>query len=95
MTTEMTTTTEMIETIDGLKYLRAPFTIEDRPLPWQERGLTYTASGYGKKIPSSRVVRLPNGQTRRIYVTIFSNSGTAWINVAGETFVIVREYLAN
>lgn len=33
-------------------------------LPWQEAGLQYTASGYGHKIPTARMVRLPgdNGE---------------------------------
>ena len=46
-------------------------------LPWQERGLSYTASGYGSKIPTSRMVRVDN-RWRRVYCTIYSNIGTCW-----------------
>ena len=50
------------------------------PLWWQKRGLSYTRSGYGRRIPTSRMVRLPGEtQWRRVYVCIFSNSGTAYV----------------
>ena len=68
--------------------LEEPYTIEDRPLWWHERGLSQTASGYGKRLTSSRVVRLASGQARRIYVTCYSNNGTAWINHAGARRII-------
>jgi hypothetical protein len=48
------------------------------PLWWQKQGLMYTASGYGKKIPSHWVTYW-KGQRRRVYITIWSNSGVAWI----------------
>lgn len=51
-------------------------------LPWQEKGLQYTASGYGRKIPTQYMVHL-NGKWRRVYCAIFSNSGTLYI---GEYF---------
>jgi len=50
------------------------------PLWWQKRGLSYTRSGYGRRIPTSRMVRLPGeDRWRRVYVCIFSNSGTAYV----------------
>ena len=30
-----------------------------RRLPWQEAGLSYTASGYGRKIPTEWLIRIP------------------------------------
>lgn len=63
----------------------------DNPLPWQRAGLQQTASGYGKRLTSSRCVRLSDGRVRRIYVTQFSNSGTAWINLDGKSFVVVDD----
>ena len=51
---------------------------KESPLWWQERGLSYTASGYGRKIPTRYMVRL-NGKWRRVYCAIFSNSGTLYI----------------
>jgi hypothetical protein len=65
------------------------YKIEDKPLWWHDRGLSQTASGYGLKLTSPRVVRLSDGRVRRVYVTCFSNIGTSWITVDGEK-VIVR-----
>ena len=47
-------------------------------LPWQKAGLSFTSSGYGKRIPTSRQVRL-NGHWRRVYCCCFSNSGTCFV----------------
>lgn len=60
-------------------------------LPWQKRGLSYTASGYGRKIPTTRQVRV-NGRWRRVYCCIFSNSGTLYIE-QGKTndWIVVEE----
>lgn len=71
-----------------VRYLPEPYTILDRPLWWHLYGLTQTASGYGRKLTSSRCVRLSNGRLRRIYVTAFSNSGTAWIVLNGLRHVV-------
>jgi hypothetical protein len=75
---------------NGLSYLERPYEVIDRPLAWQSAGLQQTASGYGRKLTSARIVRLPDGRERRIYVTIFSNIGTAWITLDGKR-VIVRD----
>jgi hypothetical protein len=48
------------------------------PLWWQEKGLQYTATGYGSRIPSSYMVKY-NGRWRRVYVCIYGNAGTAYI----------------
>lgn len=48
------------------------------PLWWQERGLQFTATGYGARIPSRYMVKY-NGRWRRVYVACFSNSGSAYI----------------
>lgn len=51
-----------------------------RPLPWQKLGLTYTKTGYGRRIPTQHMARLP-GTTRwrRVFVCVFGNAGTAYI----------------
>ena len=47
---------------------------------WQKQGLSYTASGYGKKIPTSRMVKLPGSpRWRRVYCCIYSNIGTCYV----------------
>lgn len=64
------------------------YVIEERPLPWQLDGLQQTRSGYGARLTTSRVVRLPDGKVRRIYATQFSNNGTCWIVLDGVKYVV-------
>ena len=40
--------------------------IIEKPLEWQKRGLSYTATGYGKRIPTRWMVRF-NGKLRRFF----------------------------
>ena len=50
------------------------------PLPHHKLGLQYTASGYGRRIPSEWMVKLPgSNRWRRVYVCIYSNTGTAYV----------------
>ena len=67
----------------AIKYLSEPYEIVDRPLAFHTAGLQQTASGYGMKLTSSRCVRLPDGRVRRIYITQYSNAGSAWITLDG------------
>lgn len=69
----------------------APYSrISRRPLPWQVQGLQYTATGYGRKIPTDYVIQRANErQWRRVYCTCYSNSGTLWIRVGGVDFAEV------
>lgn len=65
------------------------YTVNDRPLPWQRAGLQQTASGYGNKLTTSRVVCLPGERRyRRVYITRWGNAGTAWITIKGETYIV-------
>lgn len=59
----------------------------DSPLWWHERGLSYTASGYGRKIPTRNKIR-HNGRLKRIYCCIFSNAGTCYILDKGEWLIL-------
>jgi hypothetical protein len=62
---------------------------KDSPLWWQEQGLSYTASGYGRKIPTRHMVRLPgNKRWRRVYCCIFSNAGTCYVDTPNGWVVI-------
>lgn len=65
-------------------YLDRPYEVIDRPLWWHKQGRQQTKSGYGAKLTSSRCVQLPDGRVRRIYVTCYSNAGSAWIMLDGE-----------
>jgi len=51
-----------------------------RPLWWQVAGLSFTASGYGKRIPTQYMVRFPGERRwRRVYCCVFSNAGTCFV----------------
>ena len=63
---------------------------KDKPLWWHERGLQYTASGYGSRIPTARMVQLPGSKRwRRVYCCIWSNSGTCYVE-QGNDWVVIR-----
>lgn len=68
--------------------LDEPYEVIDRPLWFHLQGLQQTATGYGRKLTSSRCVTLPDGRVRRIYITIYSNAGTAWIVLDGKRRII-------
>lgn len=59
----------------------------DAPLWWHEKGISYTASGYGEKIPTRRKVKAW-GRYYRVYCRIFSNIGTCYIIACGKIFII-------
>ena len=61
--------------------------VKEKLLQWQRLGLSYTRSGYGKKIPTTKVIKYQN-RWYRIYCCIFSNIGTAYILVKGESIVV-------
>lgn len=47
---------------------------------WQEKGLSYTSTGYGRRIPTTWMVKLPDSRRwRRVYCCIFSNIGTCYV----------------
>lgn len=62
----------------------------DVPLDHHKRGLSYTATGYGAAIPSRTMVLL-NGRWRRVYVRIYSNSGTAYLKTGPGEVITVQE----
>lgn len=62
------------------------------PMRHHKLGRMWSASGYGKRIPSEWLVKF-NGKWRRVYVICYSNSGTAYIGRHGtDSFMIVSEY---
>lgn len=48
------------------------------PLWWQVQGLSFTASGYGARIPTRWMVKF-NGRWRRVYCRVYSNYGRCYI----------------
>lgn len=67
---------------------------KESPLWWQDEGLSYTATGYGSRIPTRHMIRF-NGKWRRVYCRIYSNSGTLYIGRLTDTGenIFVREYM--
>ena len=63
----------------------------EKPLWWHKRGLMFTATGYGSKIPTTKML-LWRGRKYRIYCCIWSNSGTCYI-CAKEGKYIVHDYM--
>ena len=57
------------------------------PLSWQNRSLSYTASGYGKRIPTHHMVRF-NDKWRRVYCCIYSNIGTCYIGKLSDGLIV-------
>jgi hypothetical protein len=55
-----------------------PLETVEKPLWWQLRGLSYTSTGYGPKIPTSYMVK-HNNRMKRVYCRIYSNSGSLFI----------------
>ena len=58
-----------------------------KPLPWQLQGLMYTASGYGSKIPTIKMIKY-NNRMYRVYCHIYSNAGTCYVIIKGEKVII-------
>jgi len=62
---------------------------KDAPMAHHLQGLQYTRSGYGRKIPTSRMVRLPSAKRwRRVYCAIFSNIGTCYVQSGSDWIVL-------
>lgn len=60
-----------------------------KPLWWQEKGLSFTATGYGARIATPYVVRF-NGKLRRVYCLQYSNAGTLFIGKSISDGLIVN-----
>lgn len=54
---------------------------------WQVKGLLYTRTGYGRKIPTQHMIKWC-GKWRRVYCCIYSNSGTCYI-LQGKDWIVV------
>jgi len=47
---------------------------------WQLKRLSFTASGYGDRIPTSHMIKL-NGRWHRVFCRVWGNSGTCYIEI--------------
>jgi hypothetical protein len=65
-----------------------PMEVKENRTWWQEKGLSYTSTGYGKKIPTSQMVRLEGKKWYRVYCAIWSNVGTCYIILGGQPTIV-------
>jgi hypothetical protein len=65
--------------------------VKEELLWWQKRNLMYTATGYGKRIPTTYMVK-HNNRWKRVYCCIFSNSGTLFIEEKRKPIATVDIY---
>lgn len=74
---------------DGTKdsFLTVSAEVIEKPLDWQKRGLMFSATGYGKRIPTRYMVR-HNGKLRRVYCCQFSNVGTLYIGKLADSMIV-------
>lgn len=70
-------------------FLTESVKVKEKPLWRQERGLTYTASGYGQRIPTRYMVH-HNGKWRRVYCCCFSNVGRLYIGKLSSEAITVN-----
>jgi len=62
------------------------------PLLHHKLGLQFTASGYGRRMPTEYMVKLPGSKRwRRVYVCCFSNAGTAYVEQGKDWIVITGQ----
>ena len=59
------------------------------PLDWQRAGLTWTATGYGERIPTEYQVKVA-GRWRRVYAFQISNAATLFIGRNLRTGTVVN-----
>ena len=64
----------------AITYLTETFNIFSNALQWQRRGLMYTSTGFGSKIPTQYKIRLiSNNRAYRLYAHCYSNCASYYI----------------
>jgi hypothetical protein len=59
---------------------------------WQARGISYTATGYGRKIPTTVQIRIGN-RWHRVYCVCYSNTGSCYVVRQGKPVYIDESYV--
>jgi hypothetical protein len=76
--------------MDKIKYIDyEEKNLIERRLWWQKQNLSYTASGYGKKIPTTKMLKIGK-KLYRIYCMIYSNSGSCYIEKNKQKFFLLH-----
>lgn len=60
---------------------------KNAPLWWHRQGRSQTASGYGRKLKTSKMVRI-GSRWLRVYCACFSNCGTCYVIQRGERRIV-------
>lgn len=63
---------------EGSPMLAEAVPVKEAPLWWQDQNLSFTASGYGSRVPARYMVQVAN-RWRRVYCCIHSNIGALFI----------------
>jgi hypothetical protein len=55
-----------------------------------EQPVMRTLTGYGRKLPTHRMVKLPGSpRWRRVYCCIFSNAGTCYVEDKDKNWIVI------
>ena len=66
-------------------YQNAPYTVAIKELWWQKQELQQTATGYGRKLTTEYMLRLPDSpHAYRVYAICYSNCASFYILRKGE-----------
>ena len=79
-----------VQTSDGLPRINTNDFRTDlvyAPTEWQKLGRQETASGYGRRLNSGYKIQFC-GKLYRVYVTQFSNAGSAWFKAKGRQIFV-------
>ena len=60
-----------------------------KPMTHHERGLLYTATGYGKRIPTEVMIKW-QGKWRRVCCCVYSNAGICYIGKLEDNLIVDR-----
>lgn len=70
--------------------------VKEKPLQHHILGLTYTATGYGGKLPTRYMVKNKgSGKWHRVYSVYYSNVSTEYILVGGVKIVVDLNSILN
>lgn len=56
----------------------------DSPPQWMKMGLQETASGYGRRLNTGKMIHY-GGRLYRLYATCYSNAASVWFKTRGRT----------
>lgn len=61
--------------------------IKEKPLRHHMAGLSYTATGYGSKLPTRCMIQY-DGRWYRVYSICYSNVSTEYVVIGGERVIV-------